>query len=215
MEPAYEVGGDSYDYAHAEDRLSFAIFDAVGHDIGASLISSLALGAYRSSRRNGKDLLETASLVDQTIREEMGRGAFATGQLAVLDTSSGVLRWLNAGHPAPLLIRQGNVMSLVNPPRVPFGLGHMALSRPAQIAEEQLEPGDGVLLYSDGVVEARHGGGEDFGVERLAEFLHKAFAAGLSPAETLRRLSNAVVDFHSGVLQDDATTLLVVWEPNS
>ena len=117
MEPAYEVGGDSYDYAHAEDRLSFAILDAVGHDLGASMISSLALGAYRNSRRNGKDLLDAASLMDQDdLATQMGRGAFATGQLAVLDTSSGVLRWLNAGHPAPLLIRQGNVIGQLGEP---------------------------------------------------------------------------------------------------
>lgn len=213
MEPAYEVGGDCFDYAHAENRLSFAILDAVGHDLGASVISSLALGAYRHCRRNGKDLVDTADAMDETIREQIGRRAFATGQLAVLDTSTGVLRWLNAGHPAPLLVRQGNVVSsLVCRPRVPFGLAHPTLDRPAQVAAEQLEPGDGVLLYSDGVVEAQHSGGQQFGVTRLEEFLERAFAAGLSPAETLRRLSNAVLDFHHGVLQDDATTVLVVWE---
>ena len=84
---------------------------------------------------------------------------------------------------------------------------------PAEIAHEQLEPGDAVLLYTDGVIEAKRTGHEDFGIDRLKEFLHTADAAGLGPAETLRRLSNAVVDFNDGQLQDDATTLLVQWRP--
>jgi serine phosphatase RsbU (regulator of sigma subunit) len=215
MEPAYEVGGDTFDYAHTQDRLSFAILDAVGHDLGASVVSSLALGAYRNCRRSGKDLVDTAWVMDQTIRNQIGGGAFATGQLAELDTSSGVLCWLNAGHPTPLHVRQGRVLgSLVGRPRVPFGLGHMALDQTTKVAEEQLEPGDGIFLYSDGVVEARRSGGEDFGLDRLVDFLERAFAAQHSPAETLRRLSHAVLDFHSGVLQDDATTLLVVWQPD-
>jgi serine phosphatase RsbU (regulator of sigma subunit) len=215
VEPAYDVGGDCFDYAHARDRLSFTILDAVGHDLGASLISSLALGAYRNSRRNEQDLLSIAGVMDETIREQIGRGAFATGHLAVLDTSCGMLRWLNAGHPAPLLVRQGKVVGgLGGQSRVPFGLGHMTPERPGVISEEQLEPGDGVLLYSDGVVEARRSGGEDFGVERLEDFVQRALASDLSPAETLRRLSNAVLDFHNGVLQDDATTMLVVWHPD-
>ena len=77
----------------------------------------------------------------------------------------------------------------------------------------QLEPGDAVLLYTDGVIESKRVGHEDFGVDRLAEFLHTADAAGFEPAETLRRLSNAVLDFNDGSLQDDATTLLVRWQP--
>ena len=153
--------------------------------------------------------------MDQTIRDQIGRAHFVTGQLAELDTSNGVLRWLNAGHPLPLLIRRGKVVgTLACRPRVPFGLSHYKPQGPAEIAAEQLEPGDGVLLFSDGVIEARRPGGEDFGVERLEEFLCAAFAAGLSPGETLRRLSNAVLDFHNGILQDDATTLLVVWRPD-
>jgi serine phosphatase RsbU (regulator of sigma subunit) len=63
------------------------------------------------------------------------------------------------------------------------------------------------------VIEARRAGGLDFGIERLEEFLSTAFAAALHPAETLRRLSGTIVDFHGGTLHDDATTLLVVWHP--
>ena len=112
-----------------------------------------------------------------------------------------------------MIIRQGHVSTLLCTPRLPFGVVHVGRSLEAEIAHEQLEPGDSVLLYTDGVIEAKRPGHEDFGIERLKEFLHTADAAGLAPAETLRRLSNAVVDFNDGVLQDDATTLLVQWRP--
>jgi serine phosphatase RsbU (regulator of sigma subunit) len=215
LEPAYDVGGDSFDYADAGGRVHLIILDAVGHDLDSSLVSVLALGAYRNCRRSeGGDLLAAADAIDRAISQQLGDGRFATGQMAILDTTKGKLRWLNAGHPPPMLFRNGRVMDLLScPPRPPFGLGDLQPDRTTEIAEEQLEPGDAVLFYSDGVIEARRAGGEDFGTSRLQEFLHTAFAAGLAPAETVRRLSNAVLDFHGGQLEDDATTMLVVWQP--
>lgn len=214
LEPAYETGGDTFDYAHDQRGLSFAVLDAVGHDLQATMVSTLALGAYRNRRRAGDDLVGMAGAMDEVIKEQLGRGSYATGQLAELDTSSGVLRLLNAGHHLPLLIRRGRVIrTLECRPRLPFGLGHFQPGRPTDIAEVQLQPNDAVLLYTDGIVEARRIGGTDFGIERLEQFLENAFAAGYSIPETLRRLSNAVLDYHHGVLQDDATTLLVSWHP--
>lgn len=212
MEPAYDVGGDTFDYAHSDGLLSFAILDAVGHSLDSSVISSLALGAYRNGRRNGLSLAETAAAMDTVIKDQLGGSRYATGQLAVLDTTDGTLRWLNAGHPLPLLVRQGKVLDHLHcRPRPPFGLDNVP-GREPEIAVEQLEPGDAVLLYSDGVIEHRSAWGVDYGIERLRDFLHNAFAAQMSPDETLRRLSNAILDFHGGTLQDDATTVLVVWK---
>ncbi|MCU1497071.1 MAG: Serine phosphatase RsbU, regulator of sigma subunit [Acidimicrobiales bacterium] len=213
LEPAYEVSGDTFDYAHAEARLDLVILDAVGHDLGSTLIASLALGAYRNSRREGGDLLDTARLMDQAIAQQLGQGRFATGQLARLDTTSGRLRWLNAGHPPPLLVRRNHIAEFECQPRLPFGIGHMEPDKSWPVREEQLEPGDGVLFYTDGVIEAQQLDGEEFGVDRLKDFVSKAFAAGVAPNETLRRLSNAILDFHGGDLRDDATSLLLVWDP--
>ena len=212
MQPAYEVGGDTFDYAHSAGLLSFAIFDAVGHSLGSSMISSLTLGAYRNSRRSGLSLTETAAALDDVIQGQFRDSSYVTGQLAELDTTSGTLRWLNAGHPLPLLVRHGKVLDhLQCRPRPPFGLDDRR-GREPELATEQLQPGDAVLLYSDGVIEHRSGSGTDYGIERLRDFLQNAFAAQMSPDETLRRLSNAILDFHGGTLQDDATTILVVWE---
>lgn len=214
IEPAYEAGGDTFDYAYGTDVLTFGILDAVGHDLAASTISALALGTYRNCRRAGVGLVDIGRAIDRVLAEQVGRSAYATGALASLDTRDGTLSWLNGGHPPPLLVRdQRRISELSSPPRLPFGIGHQG-GRPGEVATAHLEPGDAVLLYTDGIVEARGTSGEDFGRPRLEEFLVHAFAGGLTPAETVRRLSNAVLDHHGGHLQDDATTLLVVWHPD-
>ncbi len=215
LEPAYEAAGDTFDYAHSAGVLDFAIFDSVGHDLSSALIATLTVGTYRNRRRSGDDLSANGRAIDDVIAEQIGGGAFATGILAQLDTSSGELTWSNGGHPPPLLVRHGRrVSELHGPHRVPFGLGHLVDGSQNRLAHIQLEPGDAVLLYTDGIVEARQASGEDFGLERLEEFLAHAFAAQLSPAETVRRLSNAVLEHHGDTLQDDASTLLVVWHPD-
>lgn len=214
LEPAYQIGGDSFDYAYNSGGLHVGIFDAVGHGLASSLLSTLALGAYRNRRRSGDDLDAVSVGIDEAVTEHTRTDDYVTGQLVHLDIATGRLRWLNAGHPLPLLIRQGRVVaSLSCSPRPPFGLGHLLGGGATSLAENQLEPNDAVLMYTDGIVEDRRRGGSDFGLERLADFLDRAFAAGLSPSETLRRLSQAVVDFHGGSLQDDATTVLLTWHP--
>ena len=214
LEPAYHIGGDTFDYSLNDGRLHVGVFDAIGHGLASSHLSTLALGAYRNHRRSGQELAVIGKGVDEVISNHDGPDDYVTGQLAHLDVVTGILRWLNAGHPLPLLIRQGRVVGAMScPPRPPFGLGHLVEERSATVCEDQLEPGDAVLMYTDGIIEARRPGGWDFGVERLTDFMDRAYAAGLSPAETLRRLSHAVLDFHSGSLQDDATTVLVSWHP--
>jgi serine phosphatase RsbU (regulator of sigma subunit) len=84
-----------------------------------------------------------------------------------------------------------------------------------EISQVQLEPGDTMLLHTDGVTEARSVTGEFFGDDRLADFVERAAAADLLPAETVRRLTHALLDHQDGDLQDDATMLLVQWHGNS
>jgi serine phosphatase RsbU (regulator of sigma subunit) len=128
--------------------------------------------------------------------------------LAELDVASGRLRYVNAGHPPPLLLRHGKVVKeLGGGRRVPFGLDTAGLT----VAEESLEPGDWLALYTDGITEARNPAGEWFGEARLADFLTREIAAGQPPPETVRRLTQAVLTHQSGLLQDDASILLACW----
>jgi serine phosphatase RsbU (regulator of sigma subunit) len=208
LEPSYDVGGDAFDYALSERTVSLAILDAMGHGISAALMAATALAGYRSARRDGRDVSDQSRSIDDVISGTFPGSAFVTGVLAELDLTTGCLRYVNAGHPPPLLLRDGKVIKeLTGGNRVPFGLDPEG---PAP-AEEKLEPGDWLALYSDGVVEARDAAGDWFGEDLLMSFLTREMAASQPPAETVRRLTQAVLRHQGGLLQDDATILLATW----
>lgn len=209
LEPAYDIGGDTVDYAVAGDRLYLSIFDAMGHDRAAGLTASLATATCRTSRRESLDLPETSSNIDKVIGEQFDRRRFATGILAELDRSTGVLHVVNRGHPLPLLIRGGRwLMELNCPPTPPMGF---QLDIRPQLCRVQLQAGDRLLLYTDGVIEARDEEGHEFGARRFADFVIRHESDGFSAPETLRRLMRAVLRHQRGRLQDDATVLMVDW----
>jgi hypothetical protein len=216
LEPHDQVAGDAYDYAADSTTLNLAVFDAVGHDLQACLTTALAMTAIRNTRRGGEtDLAIQADRASQLIIEQPGPRRFVTAVLARLNTETGLLRYLLAGHPPPLLVRGGRVVKeLSHPPRRPLGFAP-APTGDQVIAEEQLEPGDRLLLYSDGVIEARDATGEFFGEQRLVDFTERASLAELSAPETLRRLTAAVLAHQGGQLQDDATLLMVDWSANA
>lgn len=212
LEPYDRVAGDAYDYNVEGDAIDLAVFDAVGHDVRAGVTSALAITAIRNARRAGdRDLASIAARADFFIATYPEPLRFATAVLARLDTATGVLHFLLAGHPAPLLVRHGKVVKeLAVPPRPPLGVTLPDGPGPT-VAVEHLEPGDRLLLYSDGITEARDVNGEFFGEQRLVELTEHASAAELSAPETLRRLGAAVLQHQNGHLQDDATLLLVDW----
>ncbi len=210
LEPAYEVAGDSMDYAVDAGIARFAVFDGMGHGLDSSQASALAVAAYRNGRREGRSLTATALGVDSAVEAVFSGTTFITAVLAELDTDTGVLSWLSAGHPEPLLLRDGRmVKSLQVDPGLPFGLGLTPEPGPYPVATERLQPGDQVLLYTDGVVEARSPQGEFFGVDRLIDLIRRHEAAALSPAETMRRVVRALLDHQQGQLDDDASLLLI------
>ncbi|WP_327001810.1 serine/threonine-protein phosphatase [Dactylosporangium sp. NBC_01737] len=213
LEPCYDMGGDTFDYAVHGDVLHFAIFDAMGHGMAASTLTAMALSAYRNARRCGLDLLDSCKSVDKWIASQFP-ARFATATFAELDTATGVLRLISAGHPAALLLRDGrHVKTLPGPTYLPLGLG-LDVEAPV-VVEEALEPGDQVLLYTDGVIEARTDTGEFFGVERLVDFIGRALADKFSAPETMRRLVHAILAHQHEQLQDDASALLVRWHPDT
>jgi serine phosphatase RsbU (regulator of sigma subunit) len=208
LEPAYEIGGDTFDYAVNGPTADLLVLDAVGHGLPAALLAGAALGAYRHARRAGRSLPEMSAAMNALIADNFRESRFATAVLARLDLPTGRLTWVSAGHPAPLIVRNG---ALEFPPdcrsSLPLGLQR----GPAVECETQLQPGDRVLLHTDGIVEARSPQGEFFGEERLAEFVVRAEAAGDPPPETLRRLMRSVLEHQAGRLQDDASIVLVEW----
>jgi len=212
LEPAYDVAGDSFDYGVRGDIVSLGIFDAKGHGVEAGLLATLAVGAYRSSRRAGLRLADVTRSIDAAVAEQFAPEGFVTGALAELDLVTGELHYVIAGHPGPLLLRSGKIVkSLDGPVGLPMGLGE---PHPT-VCSESLEPGDRLVFYSDGVIEARSEDGDFFGLERLADFIIRESAAGQPAPETMRRLVQAVLAHQHELLQDDATMLVVEWRTGS
>ncbi|MFI0411552.1 PP2C family protein-serine/threonine phosphatase [Actinomadura sp. 3N508] len=210
LEPAYKLGGDTFDYALAGDTVHLAIFDAMGHDTTAGLTSNLAIAACRNARLHGANLVETGQAIDEELQGRDGDdGRFVTAVLMQLDLQSGVVSWIAYGHPEPVIIRGARwVSTLECRPGTPLGTG---LGVVPELCSEQLQPGDRILLYTDGIVEARDPDKREFGLERFTDFIIKREADGMAVPETLRRLVRSILEHHEGRLDDDATVLLLEW----
>ncbi|BCL16222.1 PP2C family protein-serine/threonine phosphatase [Micromonospora sagamiensis] len=212
LEPCYEVGGDAFDYSVNGDLAHLALFDAVGHGsqggLRAAVLASIALAAYRNARRGALPLVETYHHIDRAVRA-YDRAGMITAILVELDQATGRLRAISAGHPSGLVLRGGRMVRILpTPTALPMTLGDL---QPPRVIEEDLQPGDDVLLYTDGITEARSADGEPFGVDRLVDFTVRALADGLPAPETTRRLVHAILDHQNDELADDATLLMARW----
>ena len=212
LEPAYDVAGDSFDYAINDDALHVAIIDAMGHGLGAAVMASVAVAAYRRARRDSVELPELYAAMDLAVAGHFDDEQFVTVQMAHLDVGSGRLRWVNAGHPHPLLLRGRRVVrALDSPTTLPIGFG----GADPQVSEEMLEPGDRVLFFTDGITEQHLPGGDEFGEPRLIELLEQVAQGGGPVQETVRRLSHALKRARGEATNDDATLFLLEWRGGS
>ena len=211
LAPAHDVAGDSFDYALNGDVLHVAVVDAMGHGLESTLLAAVAVGgaAQRPAARAGP----------------AGHGA-GDGRRPARAVRPGPLRHghrRRAGH-RHRLVALGDLRAPAGAARArrPGGQGarrgggrapgpRAAAGTSVEVGYERLEPRDRLLLYTDGVVEARDAGGEFFGTDRLAELVTRQDAARRPAAETLRRLNHAILAHQEGELQDDATTVLVEW----
>ncbi|MEW1913934.1 PP2C family protein-serine/threonine phosphatase [Kitasatospora sp. NPDC085895] len=215
LEPAYEIGGDAFDHGLDNGMLHVTVVDAMGHDLASGLSSAIALAGCRATRLAGGTLADIAATIDHELDRWLP-GRLLTGIFAHLDTTTGDLDWVNCGHPPPLLVRAHHVVphALEVRAELPVGLGHDR-TRPYTVHRTRLEPGDRILVHTDGITETRSRTGELFGEGRLADFVTRSLAAGEPAPEALRRLIHTVLDHHQGPLRDDATLLLVEWHPDA
>ncbi|MEU6394042.1 PP2C family protein-serine/threonine phosphatase [Streptomyces sp. NPDC046939] len=214
LEPAYELGGDAFEHDLTDTALHAGVLDAVGHDLASGLVAVLALAAARNARRVGADLHDLVDSADAALSRWLP-DKFCTAIFARLDLTTGRLRWINCGHPPPLLIRDHRLVAhaLDRDPEPPMGLPAVLASVTRHVHEAALEPGDRVLMYTDGVTEARAADGSQFGLDRFADYVIRAAAAGEPPAETLRRLIHSLLEAQDHRLGDDATILMFEWCP--
>lgn len=208
LEPAYDVSGDSFDYALNDDILHMAMIDAMGHGLDAATMAVVAIGAYRHARRADVDLPELYGFMDRAIAQQFGPDHFVTAQMMRLDIGTGHLQWVNAGHPAPLLIRDRTVIEqLESPTTLPVGFG----GEDPRLTCRSLRPGDRVLCYTDGLIEEHAAGGEQFGEEQLIECADLASHEEDGVRAVVRSLSHALKHKRNGLTSDDATLFLFEW----
>jgi hypothetical protein len=210
LEPAYDNGGDALDYAINDGIVHLAVLDAMGHGLAAAGVAAFAVAAYRHSRRRGLDLIETYHAMHGAVADQYPDERYVTALIAQLDLGTGTLTWISAGHPPPLVIRNGRTTRVLTAsPCLPLGI---ALDGPLpRTTQEQLEPGDMVLFYTDGLTEARGRDGRPFGTEGLSAFIDREATGGHPAPETLRRLRHAIIADATDGLDDDATALLIEW----
>lgn len=204
LEPAYDVAGDAIDFAINPEGIHFAIFDAVGHGLRSTTLSTLALSMYRLLRRQGASLVESAIAVDEVVASNGRTGDFVTGILATIRPDDGIMELCNAGHHPPLMLRNGRHEYLdAFPIGLPFGLRNEGNG--FTTVDSQRE--DVVFLYSDGVVQARDPNKALWGEANLAAAALRHSKDGLSMTQICRRLLDDVIGWTIDPLTDDASVV--------
>ena len=200
LEPAGEVGGDTFDFSLDRDTLHFSITDAMGHTVNASLLATLLVGSVRNGRRRGVDLVEQAQLADAALTRYAGRSQYVTGQLGCIDLTTGSACIVNAGHPPPLRLRDGVVEELALAADPPFG----AVDDVAYTTQQlPLQAGDRLMFLTDGLLERRAARVDVRAVLRDSRGEH--------PREAVQHLIQAATAASGGRLEDDGTALCLDW----
>jgi len=209
IEPARAVGGDLYDFFMLDrDRLFLLVADVSGKGIPASLFMSVTKALTKSiALRTGHDASRVLTQANVEISRDNPESLFVTAFAAVLDVRSGHMRYWTAGHDTPFLLSRSAAHQI----------DRSASGPPLCVVEDfdyhaqelQLSPGDGLVLFTDGISEAEDSQGNLYGKERIARCL-----AGLSPqapaAEALRAIRTDVKAFVAGAAASDDLTLLVL-----
>jgi serine phosphatase RsbU (regulator of sigma subunit) len=201
LEPAGQVGGDTFDFSLDRHTLHLSITDAMGHSVESALLATLVVGALRNRRRNAAGLVEQAQAAHEALlaysQQDVG---FVTGQLVRVDLVAQTAQVLNAGHPRPFRLRDGRAEEIALTAHEPFG----AMADTSWKTEAlSLQPGDRVLFLTDGMLERN--------AERLDIPARMLATAHLHPREAIQHLTHTVLDAVGGELADDATSLCLDW----
>lgn len=206
--PAKEVGGDLYDaYAISDKHIMVAVGDVVGKGMPAALFMMRTLALLRAQARSKEPLGQLLPTLNHLLCEDNETGMFVTLGVAILSVDDGNVLWLNGGHPAPLISRQGGAFQAATGAKgALLGISPDARYKGISLV---LEPGDRMLLYSDGVIEAENSAAELFAIERTLDALNQCPPD--TPSEGLvAALTRAVVAFSGEADQSDDITILAL-----
>ncbi len=204
--PCYEIGGDYYDFiARPDGRMVITLGDVSGKGTAAALLMSSLHAAIHAQTGSHDSLVETISAVNKYLAENIPPNRFVTLFYAELDPESGTLSFLNAGHNPPLIVHAAGTVEQLAAGGLPLGIRPNAEYREGRT---QLQLGDVLVIYSDGVTEAASPSGEEFGPTRLYEVVQRnvdASAAGIRD-----RIESALTKFSQGTQAADDITLVIV-----
>jgi serine phosphatase RsbU (regulator of sigma subunit) len=204
--PAYQVGGDWFDFVENRDGAWLAIADAAGTGPTAAGLSASALGALRAARRSGQDLVQAALTMDEVIRALANENFAVTAILARWHAPTATLAWINCGHPPPHIADAEGAFTVLDGPLHP-ALGSGDAAPTIEVSAATLQSGDRVVLVTDGITQRRVEGGGHFGVEGLRRAVQGAQAA--TAAATAMAVQQAVSNCWSEPLEDDATLVVL------
>jgi len=204
--PCYEIGGDYYDFIRrANGHLVVALGDVSGKGTAAALLMSSLHAAVHAQFDTHNSIAETISAVNRYLVESIPANRFVTLFYADLSPKDGEIAFLNAGHNPPLIVRTGGTMEQLAAGGLPLGIMAEADFREGHT---NLNPGDVLVIYSDGVSEAVSPTGEEFGPTRLYEAVSRNLDA--SAAGIRDRIESALTKFAQGTPAADDITLVIV-----
>ena len=207
MNTAKEVGGDFYDYFAIDDnRICFLIADVSGKGTPAALFMMTAKTMIKDYTLNKESTSEIFTTVNARLCENNDQGMFATAWIGILDTRTMTLQYTNAGHNYPFFLRRGEPCGEIKERHGLF-LAGMDFTQYRQ-SELQLQPGDRLLLYTDGVTEAHNRTNDLYGEDRLQNVLEST--RDLPGEEVLDRILEDVDDYAQGVPQFDDITMIIL-----
>jgi serine phosphatase RsbU (regulator of sigma subunit) len=200
LQPAGEIGGDTFDFSLERDTLHLSMTDAMGHTMDAALLATVLVGGLRNARRRGVELAEQARLANDALAEQAGEGQFVTGLLVRIDLANATAGIVNAGHPPPFQLRAGRVEHVRLEADHPFG---METGGAYRVQALQLEVGDRLMFVTDGMLE------RDAAGMNIAAILTASM--DMHAREAVQHLTQAVLHASGGQLLDDATALCLDW----
>src|SRR6266478_9153328 len=204
--PCYEIGGDYYDFIERDDgRLVITLGDVSGKGTAAALLMSSLHAAVHAQCSANNSIVETICAVNRYLAENIPSNRFVTLFCAELDPETGALSFLNAGHNPPLIVHSAGTVEQLASGGLPLGIKPDAEYREGRT---QLQYGDVLCIYSDGVTEANSPTGEEFGPTRLYEVVSRNIDA--SAAGIRDRIESALTKFSQGTQAADDITLVIV-----
>ena len=203
--PAKFVGGDLYDYYVRDNKLLFCVGDVSGKGVPAALLMTISHSLFRTVSAREDHPEQIMETLNSSISDNNPDIMFITMFLGVMDLSTGTIRYCNAGHNPPIVIRNGQAELLSTEPSLLLGV---EMNAQYTANELTLLPGDTLFLYTDGLTEAENIRKELFGERRALETA--AISGTLTASEQMERMQQAVHTFVDGAEQSDDLTMLVI-----